>query len=149
MGKFEFLRHLAFVRLYILLTAIILVLTLVFNLFGFSGNLIIKSIAGVLILVGIPLLIGQIFLIMSVTNKENKIGWILIRSSYIAIFVACLGLLLITMGTFVSSLTFSASIGQLLSTVGLTISISFGIFLSILSYYTLSIESAWVLVKEN
>ena len=145
MGKFGFLRQLTFVRLYFLLEAIILVLTLVFNLFGFSGDLILQSIAGIFTLVGIPLLIGEILLIISTANKGNKIGWILVRISYLTLIVACLGLLLITIGTLLFALTFSASMSQLFSIVGFTILVAFGIFLSVLSYYTLSIESAWSL----
>ena len=151
MGKFEFVRRWIFVKLYLLLTIIMLLFTLVFNLFGFSGNLAIQSAAGIFDLIGIPLMIGQLLLIMTVANKGDQIGWIIVRLSYITLFVACLGLLLITMGTFAFSFVFSASgsigIGQLFSTVGFTMLVAFGICFSALCYYTLSIESAWCLSK--
>jgi len=152
MGKIDFLRRSIFVKLYLFSTIIILSLTLVFNLFGFSGIFAIQNIAGILTLIGIPLMIGQILLIMTVANKGDQIGWIIVRLSYLTLFIACLGLLLITMGTFAFSF-FSASgsisIGQLFSTVGFTMLIVFNLCFSALSYYTLSIESAWSLIKKE
>lgn len=153
MGKFEFLKQFKFVKLYLVVTLIILPLTLISNLFGFSGNLTIQSIAGVLTLIGIPLMIGQILLIMTLANKGDPVGWMVVRLSYITLIVACLGLLLITIATFAFSLISGSSgsllLGPLFSTVGITIMFAFGIFFAALTFYTLSLENAWTFIKQE
>ncbi len=151
MGKFDFLRRFIFVKFYLLATLIVLLLTLMFNLFGISGVLAIQSTAGILTLIGIPVMMGQILLIMTVANKHDKIGWIIVRLSYITLIVACFSLLLITIGTFAFSFNFNASdstlIGPMFSMVGFTLLVTFCIGFSTLCYYTLSIESAWFLTE--
>ncbi|NVM27713.1 MAG: hypothetical protein HWN65_02635 [Candidatus Helarchaeota archaeon] len=151
MVKLEFLRSWLFVKAYHLVTIIVLILTFVFNLFGFGGNLAIQSIAGILTLIGIPLMIGQILLSMTVANKNDRVGWMIVRLSYITLIVACLGLLLITLGTFAFSLTFSASdstiAARLLSIIGFSILVIFEIGFSVVCYYTLPIASAWSVTK--
>ena len=153
MENLSFLKNKAFARYYSIMTNAILCLSLVFCLLGILGNLIIQSMAGILVVLNVGFLFGQILLVMHLVNKENKMGWILVRFSYATLFMIIVGMLAITGGSVIASFYLiggnSLQAAVLLSTLGQTVSTSFGICLSAVCYHTLSIENVWILLKRS
>lgn len=147
MENVAFLRTKIFSRYYSILTNAVLSLSLVFSLLGILGNLAIQNIAGILVVLGVGFLFGQILLVLNMVDKSDKMGWILIRFSYVTLFVVILGMLSIVGGIVIASfyLLGGASLQAtvLFSTIGLTSLTSFGICLSGICYHTLSIENVW------
>lgn len=129
------------------MTNAVLVLSIVFNLLGILGNLAIQNIAGILVVLGVGLLLGQILLVLNLVNKSDKMGWILVRFAYGTLFVVILSLLSIVGGNVVASFYLlggsSLQATVLFSTVGLTSLTSFGICLSGMCFHTLSIDDVW------
>jgi hypothetical protein len=129
------------------MTNAVLVLSIVFNLLGILGNLAIQNIAGILVVLGVGLLLGQILLVLNLVNKSDKMGWILVRFAYGTLFVVILSLLSIVGGNVVASFYLlggsSLQATVLFSTVGLTSLTSFGICLSGMCFHTLSIDNVW------
>ena len=147
MENVAFLRTKIFSRYYSILTNAVLSLSLVFSLLGILGNLAIQNIAGILVVLGVGFLFGQILLVLNMVDKSDKMGWILIRFSYVTLCVVILGMLSIVGGIVIASfyLLGGASLQAtvLFSTIGLTSLTSFGICLSGICYHTLSIENVW------
>ncbi len=129
------------------MTNAVLVLCIVFNLLGILGNLAIQNIAGILVVLGVGLLLGQILLVLNLVNKSDKMGWILVRFAYGTLFVVILSLLSIVGGNVVASFYLlggsSLQATVLFATVGLTSLTSFGICLSGMCIHTLSIDNVW------
>lgn len=129
------------------MTNAVLSLSLVFSLLGILGNLAIQNIAGVLVVLGIGLLFGQILFVLNLVNKSDTIGWILVRFSYVTLFVVILGMLSITGGTVIASFYLvggnSLQATVLFSSVGLTSLTCFGICFSGICYHTLPLEDVW------
>ena len=147
MEYLAFLRTKTFSRYYSVTTNLVLSLSLVFNLLGILGNLIIQNIAGILVVLGIGFLFGQILLVLNLVNKSDKIGWTLIRFSYVTLFVVIMGMLSITGGTAIASFYLvgsnSLQATVLFSSIGLTSWTCLGIGLSGICYHTLSMEYIW------
>jgi hypothetical protein len=116
-------------------------------LFGILGNLAIQSIAGILMVLGVGFLFGQILLVLNLVNKSDKVGWILVRLSYVTLFVIILGMLAIVGGTLIASFYLlggnSLQATILFSSVGLASLTCFGICLSGVCFHTLHIENLW------
>ena len=147
MEKLYILKTISFTRTYIAITNAVLSLSLVFNLLGILGNPMIKAGAGILVVLGCGLLFGQILLTLNMVKKNDRIGWILIRFSYVTIFVMILGMLSIAVGIVVASffLLGSSSIQAmtLFSLVGLTSWTCFGICFTGVCFHTLLIDGVW------
>ena len=147
MENLDFLRTKTFSRYYSVITNAVLSLSLVFSLLGFLGNLAIQNIAGITVVLGVVLLFGQILLVLNLVNKNDKVGWILVRFSYVTLFVIILGMLSMVGGTLIASFYLlggnSLQATVLFSSVGLTSFTCFGIGLSGISYHTLTIEKVW------
>ena len=94
MENLAFLRSKIFSKYYIIMTNVALSLSLVFNVLGILGNVVIQHIAGTLVILGAGFLFGQILLVLNLVDRHDKIGWILIRFSYVTLFVMILGMLL-------------------------------------------------------
>ncbi|NVM53442.1 MAG: hypothetical protein HWN66_07025 [Candidatus Helarchaeota archaeon] len=147
MDKLKFIRSKNFFKIYLQLTLIILISTLVSNLLGLVGNFAIQTIAGILSLISLPLMVGQVLLNFTNANRNDQIGRKIIQLSYTTIIVACVCLTFIMMSSFLFSISFSASnsthFAQLLAAYTFSICISFGICLTIVCYITIIIETAW------
>ncbi len=147
MQNLALLKTKTFSRYYSIMTNAVLVLSIVFNLLGILGNLAIQNIAGILVVLGIGLLVGQILLVLNLVNKRDKMGWILVRFAYGTLFVVILSLLSIVVGIVVASFYLlggnSLQATVLFSTVGLTSLTSFGICFSGICFHTLSIDNIW------
>ncbi|MGY5876890.1 MAG: hypothetical protein RTU30_14165 [Candidatus Thorarchaeota archaeon] len=150
MSWWSILRTARFVKFYTILTLTMLACTLIFNLLGFIVGSAMKGIAATLTIVGIFLLFGQIIITMNLTNRNDRIGWILIRFSYIILFVIGIGLVLIAGSTFLASMYILGANSTLasvfISAFGLTIIGSFGICLTAVAFHTISINDVWILV---
>ncbi|MHA2025756.1 MAG: hypothetical protein ACW98U_07625 [Candidatus Thorarchaeota archaeon] len=148
MENFAFLRTKTFSRYYSVLTNAVLSLSLVLSLLGILGNLAIQNVAGILVVLGIGFLFGQILLVLNLANKRDKVGWILVRFTYVTLFVVILGMLSIVGGTLIASFYLlggnSLQATVLFSSIGLTSLTSFGICLSGISYHTLSVDRVWM-----
>lgn len=147
MENLAFLKNRTFSKYYSITTNAILSLSIVFNFLGVLGNLLIKNIAGFLIVLGIVLLVGQILLVLNHVNRSDKIGWYLIRLAYVTMFVMMLGMLSITSGQLISSFYLlggnSLQANLLFSSTGMTSLACFGICLSGICYHTHSVENVW------
>ncbi len=147
MQNLDVLKTKTFSRYYSIMTNAVLGLSLVFSLLGILGNLAIQNIAGILVILGIGFLVGQILLVLNLVNKSDKMGWILVRFAYGTLFVVILSLLSIVGGNVVASFYLlggnSLQAIVLFSSVGITSITSFGICLSGTCFHTLSIEHVW------
>jgi hypothetical protein len=116
---------------------------MVTNLIAFGGHQTIQNLAGIFILFGIPLMIGLALLNIHIANKKDKVGWIIVRFSYITLFITCFCTVMLTFSTFISSFT-SGSTNDVRNFAAslLSVMLTSGVSLSILSYYILPIESA-------
>ncbi len=136
------------IKLYSIITGLILSTSILANMLGITGQLAIQTIAAFSTILGLLLLFGQILIVLNLVDKNVNVGWILVRLAYVALFVMGLGLLSIAASTFISSFYLfggnSILAGQLFSSVGFTMLASFGICLSALSYHTFSLEKVWV-----
>ncbi len=150
MSLWDILRSTWFVKFYSILTLVMLICTLIFNLLGFISGSAMKGIAAALTIIGIVLLFGQIIITMNLTNRNDRIGWILIRFSYVALLVLGLGLISIAGSTFLASMyIFGASstlASVFTSAFGLTMIESFGICLTAVAFHTVSISDVWDLL---
>ncbi|MHA1138085.1 MAG: hypothetical protein ACTSSE_16520 [Candidatus Thorarchaeota archaeon] len=147
MEKLTFLKTKLFSKYYSITTNAVLSFSIVFNLLGILGDLLIQNIAGFLIVLGIVFLVGQILLVLNRANRSDKIGWYLIRLTYVTMFVMVLGMLSITGGQLIASFYLlggnSLQANILFSSIGMTSFASFGICLSGICYHTHAIENAW------
>ncbi|MGY5854539.1 MAG: hypothetical protein RTU92_13305 [Candidatus Thorarchaeota archaeon] len=147
MNWLDVLKNKQFLRFYSILTLITLVLSLIFNQLGFIGDSTVKGIASTLIVTGIVLLFGQVLISMNIANRKDRIGWIIVRFSYVTIFVAGLGLLAIALSTFMASMYLVGANSTLasvfISANGFAIMESFGVCLAAISFHTLTIDDVW------
>lgn len=147
MENVAFLKTKTFSKYYSITTNAVLSLSIVFNLLGILGDLLIQNIAGFLIVLGIVLLIGQFLLVLNHVNRSDKIGWYLIRLAYVTMFVMMLAMLSVTGGQLIASFYLlggnSLQANLMFSSIGMTSLASFGICLSGICYHTHSIENVW------
>ena len=147
MEKLEFLKTKTFSKYYSITTNAVLSLSIFFNVVAIAGELLMKNIAGAIIVLGIVLLFGQIVLVLNQVNRHDKIGWYIIRLTYVTVFVMMLGMLAITAGQLVASfyiLGANSSLANLqFSSMGMTSLACFGICLSAMCYHTHSVENVW------
>lgn len=122
-------------KFYTLITLISLIFTLSLNVPYLAPALKIESISGVLVLMSIPLLIGQILLIFLNANRDENLGRILIRYGWISLFVITCCVTLMTFANF-----FSYFIVVIYS---FPIPIVIGISLAILCYFTINVKQVW------
>jgi hypothetical protein len=142
-----FLKTKTFSKYYSITTNAVLSLSFVFNLLGILGDLLIQNIAGFLIVLSVVLLVGQILLVLNHANRSDKVGWYLIRLTYVTMFVMILSMLAITVGTLIASFYLvggnSLQANLMFSSIGMTSLASFGICLSGICYHTHSMENVW------
>lgn len=147
MENLAFLRTKTFSRYYSITTNAVLSLSLVSSLLGMLGNLALQTVASILVVIGVALLLGQILLALNLANKNDKMGWILVRFSYVTLFVVILGMLGVVGGTIIASFYLvgpgSLQATILITSIGMTSLTCFGISLSGICYHTLSIENVW------
>ncbi|MCK5390101.1 MAG: hypothetical protein KAJ36_06405 [Candidatus Thorarchaeota archaeon] len=147
MENLAFLKTKTFSKYYSITTNAVLSLSIVFNLLGILGDLLIQNIAGFLIVLGIVLLIGQFLLVLNHVNRSDKIGWYLIRLAYVTMFVMMLAMLSVTGGQLIASFYLlggnSLQANLMFSSIGMTSFACFGICLSGICYHTHSIENVW------
>ncbi|MFX1475687.1 MAG: hypothetical protein ACFFCO_09480 [Promethearchaeota archaeon] len=145
MPSLDFLKSRTLIRCYLLATIVILALSMVVNLLGFAGNPAIQALAGALSLVSIPLMIGVVLLNLHLVDRSTRVGWILIRFSYVTLVVASLCLLFIGLLSFQSSVLagYGSTFGRQMATTAFVTQMTLSITVTTLSYYTLPIESVW------
>jgi len=152
MEEFRKLRSTQVLKLYTIITGLVLGTSILTNILGITGILAVQTIAAYSIIIGTLLIFGQILLVLNSVDKSSKLGWIMIRLAYVSLFVMCLAFFSIAGGTFISSFYLfggnSIMAGMLFSSVGFTMLASFGICLSGMSYHTLSLENVWVVADE-
>ncbi|MGY5857756.1 MAG: hypothetical protein RTU63_00185 [Candidatus Thorarchaeota archaeon] len=147
MENLSFLKTRTFTKYYSLTTNVVLSLSIVFNLLGILGELLIQNIAGFLIILGTVLLIGQILLVLNNVNREDKVGWYIIRLAYVTMFVMIFCMLAITVGQLVASFYIfggnSLQANLLYASTGMTSLACFGICFSGICFHTRSMENVW------
>ncbi|HUX98669.1 MAG TPA: hypothetical protein VMV49_03890 [Candidatus Deferrimicrobium sp.] len=147
MGTLEILKSKNFFQKYLLITLISLVLALFFNAMGVVRIFLITRIAGILAVIAFALLLGQILLIFAKANRTDILGRKILQLNYITIIIICNCFVYLVIAGLLNSFYLdpasSPIYGQLLAMCMFTISLCFGIGLSLTSYFFLSIESAW------
>ncbi len=145
--KLDFVLGHPFMRYYSVTTAIVLVLAFVSGLVGLLGIVFSQIAFSSLFIAGLVLLMGQIVLVITMSNKKNALGWIVGRLAYVTLLVASLSLLLMLVGGFVNSFQLagdsSYTVLPAYSAVATTAIICFGICLSAISYHALRESEPW------
>jgi len=145
--KLGFVLERPFMRYYSLTTGIVLILAFVSVLLGLLGLLPFQIAASFLFDAGLVLLMGQILLVITRSNRKDTLGWILGRLAYVTLLVASLSLLLMLGGIFVNSFQLlgssSSTVMTAFSAVASTAVICFGVCLSAIGYHALREGESW------
>lgn len=139
----QHLRNPGLHRLFFLLTGLVLFLSLILSPLGSLAGIGIQTAAASTIVLGSFLELFQILLVIQLANRQERAGQILQRFAYATLLVMIYSFLSIVGGTFLASFSLSGGDAMILATVGYTMQASFGVCLSILSYYSLQIDGAW------
>jgi hypothetical protein len=143
-GVIEQLKSYTVLRVYSLLTSLILSLSILLSLVGTIGNILIQTIASVTIILGTILELFQILIIIQLTNRDDKVGWILHRFAYVTLLAMMLSFLSMVGGTFLSSFFIFGGEIMIIAVIGYVMQASFGICLSSIAYHFLQIEDVWL-----
>jgi hypothetical protein len=127
-------------RIFSILTALVLFLSIILSPLGSITGIAIQTAASASIVLGSILELCQILIVLHLANKQDKIGHVLHRFAYMTMLVMIYSFLSIVGGTFLASFSLSGGDAMILAVVGYVVQASFGICLSILSYYFLQIE---------
>ncbi len=148
--KSDFVKSEKFFGRYIIITLIILLFTLI----SYQLSLLLpffKTIMEIDLLVGIPLLFGQILLIFVNANRNDKMGCGIIRFTYITLIIICFSFMQILFSAFLYSVSpdplLSQDSARLLAAYSFGVCLTFGICLSIICHFTLSTEHSWSFSK--
>lgn len=139
----EQLKSITMLRIYSILTCLVLCLSILLSISGAAGGILIQTMASTTIVLGTLLELFQILTVIHLTNRKDKVGWILHRFSYVTLLVMILSFLLIVGSTFLSSFSLSGSDIMIIAVIGYVMQASFGVCLSSLSYHFLQIEHVW------
>jgi hypothetical protein len=148
MGRLDFLKTRSFLKGYFLITLLILISTLVFNLLGMGGDGLLQTIAGLVTILSFALIMGAIFLTLAIVDRTDGLGRVVLRLCYATLIVLCIGLLCIMGSTFAFAMTPGGD-NLLLVMIGLNASVLSGSFLSLIAYWTLSVDGAWLILKAD
>ena len=153
MNVVEFLRSKAFFKNYLLVTLITLIAMLFLNAFALTEIQIVKTIAGVLLVVGFALLLGLILLIFQLANRSDPLGRKILRFNYVTIIVLCNCFVYLMIAGLLMSFYLDPAttpiIGPLLAMLCFGIAVSFGICLSVMCYITISVTGTWIIPHDN
>ena len=139
----EWLRSMTSIRILSFLTAFMLSLSILFSLIGAIGNILIQTLASIAIVLGTLLELFQILIVIQVTNRNDKVGWILHRFAYVTLFVMILSFLSIFGGSYLSSFFIFGKDIMIIAVIGYVMQASFGICLSAVTYHFLQVEQVW------
>ena len=137
------LRNRTALRVFSLLTCLVLCLSLVFSILGSLTGILIQTLASATITIGVLLELHQILTVVYLTDRANRVGWVLHRFSYAALLTIVLSFLLIAGGRFLSSFSISGGNLMIVAVIAYVVQASFGISLSVMSYHLLQEEAAW------
>jgi hypothetical protein len=130
-------------RIFSFLTCLVLCLSLLFIILGSFGDILIQTVGSATIVLGSVLELLQIVLAIHLTDRRDRIGWVLHRFSYATLLVMIISFLLVTGGRFLSSFSISGGNLMLIPVIAYVAQASFGIHLSVMSYHFLQEEGAW------
>ena len=130
-------------KVFSILTALVLFLSIILSSLGALTGIAIQTAASASIVLGTILELLQILIVLQFANKSDGIGRILHRFAYVTLLVMTYSFLSIVGGTFLASFSLSGGDAMILAVIGYTMQASFGICLSLLSYYLLQIDGAW------
>ena len=130
-------------KVFSILTALVLFLSIILSSLGALTGMAIQTAASASIVLGTILELLQILIVLQFANKSDRIGRILHRFAYVTLLVMIYSFLSIVGGTFLASFSLSGGDAMILAVIGYTMQASFGICLSLLSYYLLQIDGAW------
>jgi hypothetical protein len=140
----EQLKSYAVLRIYAFLTSLLLSLSILLSLLAAMGNILIQTIASMTIILGTILEILQILIVIQLTNRDEKAGWVLHRFAYMTLVVMILSFLSMVGGTFLSSFFIFGRDVMTIAVIGYIMQASFGICLSSITYHFLQIEDVWL-----
>jgi hypothetical protein len=143
MCKLEHLKNFKTLRIYSFLTSLILALSIFLSQFGALGNVLIQSIASITIILGTILELFHILILIQLTNRDDKVGWVLHRFAYGTLGVMIFSFLSIVGSTFLSTFFIFGRDVMIVAVIGYVVQASFGVCLSSVSYHFATIEDAW------
>lgn len=127
-------------KVFSILTTLVLFLSIILSSLGALTGIAIQTAASASIVLGTILELCQILIVLQFAKKSDRIGRILHRFGYMTLLVMIYSFLSIVGGTFLASFSLSGGDAMMLAVIGYTMQASFGICLSLLSYYLLQIE---------
>ncbi|MBS3794982.1 MAG: hypothetical protein KGY80_08795 [Candidatus Thorarchaeota archaeon] len=143
MCKLEHLKNFKTLRIYSFLTSLILALSIFLSQFGVLGNVLIQSIASITIILGTILELIHILILIQLTNRDDKVGWVLHRFAYGTLGIMIFSFLSIVSSTFLSTFFIFGRDVMIVAVIGYVMQASFGVCLSSISYHFATIEDAW------
>lgn len=143
MQVIELLRSRTTLRMFSFLTCLVLCLSLLFSILGSLSGILIQAVASAAIVLGVLLEISQVLMVIQLSDREGRVGWVLHRFSYATLLTMILSFLLIVAARFLSS--FSISGGNLMTAavMAYVVQASFGVCLSTITYHLLESEDTW------
>ena len=144
MQVIEQLKSYTVLRIFSFLTSLMLSLSILLSLSGVMGIILIQAIASITIVVGTILELFQILMVIQLTNRDDKVGWVLHRFAYVTLVVMILSFLLMIGGTFLASFSILGGDVMIIAVIGYVMQASFGICLASISYHFLQDENVWL-----
>ncbi|MFO7835203.1 MAG: hypothetical protein R6V83_00990 [Candidatus Thorarchaeota archaeon] len=139
----EYLKNFKALRIYSFLTSLLLTLSVFLFQVGALGNLLIQSMASITIILGTILELFHILILIQLTNRNDKVGWVLHRFAYGTLGVMIFSFLSIVGSTFLSTFFIFGRDVMIVAVIGYVVQASFGVCLSSVCYHFVSIEGAW------
>ena len=139
----EQLKSFTVLRTFSFLTCLVLCLSILFSVFGVTGGILTQTLASTTIVLGTFLELSLVLAVIHLADRNDKVGWVLHRFSYVTLEVMILSFVLIVAGTFLSSFSVSGGDVMTVAVIGYAVHASFGICLSSVSYHFLGIEGVW------
>ena len=144
MWVIEHLKSFKVLRIYSLLTLVMLLLSILLSTLGAFTHILIQTVASGAIIVGTILELFQILIVIQLTDRDDKFGWILHRFAYVTLVIMIYSFLSIVGGSFLASFSISGGDIMIIAVIGYVMQASFGICLSSVTYHFTQIEDAWL-----
>ena len=121
-----------------------LLLSILLSTLGAFTHILIQTVASGAIIVGTILELFQILIVIQLTDRDDKFGWILHRFAYVTLVIMIYSFLSIVGGSFLASFSISGGDIMIIAVIGYVMQASFGICLSSVTYHFTQIEDAWL-----
>jgi hypothetical protein len=136
-----------FIRVYSLLALIVFSIAIISSIVAVTANLLVQSMMSLLVVGGVLILFGLILLLITYVDKKDVFGGIIHHLSYITLIILMLSFTFLALGSYMTSFyifgSYSLGAGSTITTIIMTVLLSFGLCLASIAYHSLKIESVW------